>query len=704
MILLKEVKLNNFLSHENTEISFKDNEKLIIDGRSGSGKSSITEAILWALYGKGRSENRSLIRRGAKTATVSVRFIHDGLAETIITRTTSTTGKNNLDITRNTGPNGQFLPIERTGLKDKQNWIESEFLKASFELFTNSVAYPQENENSFVKATASRRKDLLLEIIGASSFDELYDKTRKLIQSNETDSAVILSKISFLTDDKINSEALAEKYPVFKEEEDKLSNEIDNKVNIEKGLEKELDGITNINKEISYKNASKKNILTFIKNIGDQIVSDEKTIEDIKSLDIVTAREQVTKIDGVKNEISIIEKKLEDNSQAQMKINAHLANKPIVNDYSKDIDNLNNRLNPLIKESRSCPSGDNCPFVLPIKGQIDFLKEQIVEKNLKSEQEKNAFDKWSKDYASLVPVEDTTKLYSELKILKERLLDLSKYESIITKYETLQQTVEQAQTRRVQLESDKNEQNKQLTAVEMEIKALETELNRFDTNRINTDLSNIRLVIQKLRKSKEEAATNVTLSLKAKEHIKTISDELIIAQDLLSKGQGDTESLELLKEALSPRGIKAVVIDYLVPQLEEKINNVLGQMSDFKIRLDTQTAKADEEGIKEGLFITVINDLNEELAFTNYSGGEKVKITIAISEALASLMNQIGFRIMDENIVSLDKESTEGFVVVLEQLQSKFPQLFIISHLQEVKDMFEKRVEIIKVNGISKIL
>jgi DNA repair exonuclease SbcCD ATPase subunit len=59
---------------------------------------------------------------------------------------------------------------------------------------------------------------------------------------------------------------------------------------------------------------------------------------------------------------------------------------------------------------------------------------------------------------------------------------------------------------------------------------------------------------------------------------------------------------------------------------------------------------------------------------------------------------------MDENIVSLDKESTESFVVVLEKLQKKFPQLFVISHLQEVKDIFEKKITVVKVNGTSKII
>ena len=43
-------------------------------------------------------------------------------------------------------------------------------------------------------------------------------------------------------------------------------------------------------------------------------------------------------------------------------------------------------------------------------------------------------------------------------------------------------------------------------------------------------------------------------------------------------------------------------------------------------------------------------------------------------------------------------------MVVLTRLQDKFPQLLIISHLQEVKDIFEKQVMIIKTNGVSKII
>ena len=702
MILIKKIKLNNFLSHSETEISFKDNDKLLFDGKSGAGKTAICEGILFALYGRGRSDNRNLVRKGQKSASVSLKLI-DEKTETVITRSVTSTGKNGLTITQNTGSKGQFIAIERTGLKDMQDWLEQVFLKASFSLFTNSIVYTQDGDESFVKANASRRKDLLLEIVHAGNFDQLYEKARIALASNELDNAVAISKMSGLDETIKSGKIVADKYDSHKKTHDEASTQIDLLSVSEKNLEKQMNDITQVSKQISDKKRMKEMVLSSIHNIDFQLSSDKRIVEEHNRIDITAARKNIEDVKKLSTEAESIERSLKDDALAQLKINAHLSNKPSVFDYTKDIENLNKRLIPLIKDMGKCPAGDACPFVVPIKGQVEFLTQQIEEKAAKSVAEQIALEEWQKEYVKLVPPTDSTTQYNRLSKIREEIKVLSESQKVVIEYESFEKTSSEILIREMKLNEEKKVHDGEILSIDKEIKDLEQALAVFDSNKINSDLATIRTSIKQLQDMKNEALAGMLMAneaAKAIEQATTVLTELKIG--ILKAGE-DKESLELLKEALSPRGIKAVVIDYLVPQLEERINAVLAQMSDFRIRLDTQKATVDEEGVKEGLFITVLNDRKEELPFASYSGGEKVKITIAISEALASLMNQIGFRIMDENIVSLDRESTEGFVAVLTKLQEKFSQLMVISHLQEVKDLFEKQVMITKVNGVSKI-
>jgi len=700
MLKLKELKLNNFLSHEKTQIDFQENEKVLIDGLSGSGKSSITEAILWVLYGKGRSENRSLVRRGETKGSVALK-LNDGSETTLITRTTTNAGKNTLTVTQKKG-NGKYLPIERTGLKDTQDWIEKEFLKASYELFTNSVAYPQENENSFVKATASARKDLLLEIVRAGNFDELYEKARKALNNNELENKVSLVKIETLEASIKSLEVTASKYDFYKTLYDLSTKQVESISGSEKVIETQITTISQLSKHIS----DKMQIWTMLNKSLIQSTTQmeicQKTVKDHEEFDIKIHEANVAKITELLTEVKKIEEVLLDSSKSQQLINSYMSNRPSVFDYSKEIEEINKRLISLMKETGKCPSGEQCPFMSQVKGQIDYLSEQITDKANKSVAEQEAFEKWEAEGKKLPIVKDTTELYNKLKDINKEIDNLSKSKNVITNYNLVKDSLGDLKTKIVVFQTEIGQTGAEMMEIDKNIQELKSDLVKSDINKLNAELSTLRILKQKSQQEVESGASNMALATNALKAVEQASADLIQLTRGISVANEEKESLELIKEAFSPRGVKAVIIDYLVPQLEERINIVLKQMSDFRIRLDTQKALADEEGVKEGLFITVINDHGEELPFQSYSGGEKVKITVAISEALASLMNQVGFRIMDENIVSLDRESTEGFVKVLTKLQDKFPQLFVISHLQEVKDIFEKKITINKLNGISK--
>jgi len=49
--VIERVKLVNFLSHENTEIVLEGGLTVFI-GRNGAGKSSVIDAVTYALYGR----------------------------------------------------------------------------------------------------------------------------------------------------------------------------------------------------------------------------------------------------------------------------------------------------------------------------------------------------------------------------------------------------------------------------------------------------------------------------------------------------------------------------------------------------------------------------------------------------------------------------------------------------------------------------
>ena len=76
--MITSVKLDNFLSHKDTELTF-DNGVTVFIGGNGAGKSSIIDAITFALFGKTRrGTNEETIRDGENQAATQIYFEVNG--------------------------------------------------------------------------------------------------------------------------------------------------------------------------------------------------------------------------------------------------------------------------------------------------------------------------------------------------------------------------------------------------------------------------------------------------------------------------------------------------------------------------------------------------------------------------------------------------------------------------------------------------
>jgi len=703
MIILKSLKINNFLSHSDTEISFKDNTKLLIDGKSGSGKSSIVEAILWGLYGVARTENRNLVRNGEKSCSVIIiLFNEDENKFYEIRRSTTEKSKNTLIVSQS--EDGiVYIPIEHNGIKDTQNWIENDLLHASYTLFINSIAYPQDNIDNFVKQTASKRKDLLLEIANIKDFDLYYTRARDLLSLKNEEKirieTTIKNNIKFLEDHKvnlINEETVSTEIDLVSNHIAKYRSDLEILMGEKSKLGDFSSHISKLKIQI-VENEKERHLL------NSQIESKEKLVSEIESINLIEIKAKIAEGETIKARKEELENKSYKEGERTNKLLAIMADKPVDRDYDSEVMELNKRLIPLIKDTGSCPAGDSCPFVIPIKNQIKYLEDLIHEKIvLKTKLDKDKAD-YSQKIIDLGPSLFTELEKVELQSLRSQTASYGAYSVKLAQLEAQIETLPSIKEELVNLYSRVNKVKTTGDELNLELTQKEEAQRGVDTTVFDVREKDIRSKIEDLTVQLSSMNFKLSLSRDTRSKISSIELDIKNDQEKITLLEVIIDDLYSIKEAFGSKGLKTVVIDYLIPRLEEKINEILSRLSEFRVRLDTQKSHSDGEGVIEGLFINIFNERNEQFEFSSYSGGERLKISVAISEALASLQ-KCGFRIFDELFIGLDEESIEHFADVMNQLQDKFKQMLCISHLRTIKDLFDEKVSITKINGVSKII
>lgn len=704
MITLRQVQLIDFLSHANTQIRFQPGDRILLDGTSGSGKSSVVDAIIWGLYGVARGENRSLVRAKQKAACVVLDLFDDtsaGMSFLRIQRKVTSSGKHSLELLSSLDGES-WTAFGPTGVKESQIWLEHSLLHASYELFVNSVAYPQGNQESFVLASSSRRKELLLEIVNIEDISDYYERARTLVNVHEQEIAVLTGEL--VANARVYAEAKlnATKKVEYEKEAQRLEGDV-------RAYEEQYVALKADGESLE----TRLRTVTDLRNKRKTLVAKVSTITDA----IKTAREELAKLEA-DQETTALEKRLGElvpleleyketqlEQQAaylrQQKRQAVLAARPQDGGIDNIILSLQTRLTKTQASHPVCPSGDECPYMRQYTPEIESLKVELEEKKAaKVEFEKRVAD-WTAELDTH-PVIDLTIYTTALNRLAPQMVELGGIRNELDRRSHIT----------VLLDAKKQlitERENVLTETEAALNETDTALAGMDEQQLQTEMAKHKLELAPLadrlnrtRDSLVDARAQIKQAISATTTMVRIAERDATINKIIAAGREEARILSLLKLALGSNGIRAMAVDYILPILEEKINTILSQLSDFKIRLDTQRDGSGKGTTIEGLFITIKNGEGEEFPYENYSGGQRLRIIVAISEALASLQ-KVGFRLIDELFVGLDEDMTLNFVQVLAQIQSSFDQVLCISHLPAVKDSFEKKLIVRNVHGVSRI-
>ncbi len=180
--------MEGFLSYmEPVEVDFTGFELACVTGENGAGKSSLLDGITWALFGRARKHDESVINQKSSRAVVSLVFSYEG-NQYKVTRTNPRGDSSQLDLQIRDETNGKIhwnTLAERTMRETEQKIIG--ILRLDYESFLNASFFLQGEADQFTKQTPASRKRILSSILGLEIWEEYRNKTLKSRRNTESE-------------------------------------------------------------------------------------------------------------------------------------------------------------------------------------------------------------------------------------------------------------------------------------------------------------------------------------------------------------------------------------------------------------------------------------------------------------------------------------------------------------------------------------
>jgi exonuclease SbcC len=170
------LRISGFLSyHDLVELDFTPFDLACISGHNGAGKSSLLDAITWSLFGEARGKSSDVInlRQDVKAAEVALTFQHEENVYRV--QRTLPRNKNTLlefQVRTQTG----WKPLSEKTTRETQARIE-QTLRLDFETFVNASFFLQGKADQFTQQNASKRKEVLSNILGLEMWEDYKNRT-----------------------------------------------------------------------------------------------------------------------------------------------------------------------------------------------------------------------------------------------------------------------------------------------------------------------------------------------------------------------------------------------------------------------------------------------------------------------------------------------------------------------------------------------
>jgi exonuclease SbcC len=685
MIPLK-LELQNFLPYKEPDaLDFSGLHVACLAGDNGAGKSSLLDAMTWALWGRARAKtDEELIHQGASEMRVAFTFGLQGQVYQVIRQKKGgKRGGSSLELQAQ--ENGKWKGQSEATILQTQKKIIG-LLKLDFDTFVNSAFIQQGKADEFTRKTPAQRKEVLADILGLDQWGVYEERAKKRITELRERIVELEGEIAGY-DRELNRRAeyeaaLATATAKLADAQSKLLAAESQWAEVEKAR----DALNALRKQMA--------------DLDKRIVSGEKELAEIDSeLRAAQAKGDPVSLARELDSVNAFLAKLEAREEERAKVTEQ--RQATLEESARrkgENDTLGPQTEPLKKrvETLSAATEPICPTC----GQplTEDHRHRIIEELSAEVDSRRA--RYRENTARLKALADELTAFD--RALTQINADLRERPAMQKKLADLQGKVTAATEARAQIDSLATRRNRWLEGLQADRAqraALEAEASQHALRAVDAD--NLQNALDKLRFESRVATEELGAArqrLASLDSLAKYRAEKVAAQKKLAAEQG---MFEELREAFGKRGVPALIIEAAVPEIENAANDLLRRMTAGRMNIRFNTQRETQAGdVRETLDIQIADELGTR-AYENFSGGEQFRVNFAIRIALSRLLArragaQLQTLIIDEGFGSQDTQGRERLVEAINAIQDDFQRILVITHLDDLKDAFPARIDVIK--------
>jgi len=187
------LELYNFLAYRQpSALNFEGLHLACLSGTNGAGKSSLLDAITWALWGKSRAKNNDddkLVHLGQEEMAVLLDFRQESALYRVIRKYSRKrkTARSTVELLSWDESVKSWRTIQESESSRETEKQITRLLGLDYETFVNSAFLQQNRADSFAVMTRGQRKEILAEILGLSRWSDYEDRAKEKLDDLKTE-------------------------------------------------------------------------------------------------------------------------------------------------------------------------------------------------------------------------------------------------------------------------------------------------------------------------------------------------------------------------------------------------------------------------------------------------------------------------------------------------------------------------------------